>query len=200
MAVENDDREEQKNNNEPISKGERKKIRREENQLQRNIATQARDRQRRYKFFFIWALSITVIAGIVWAVLASPKSSEDDIISRRGIHWHPTLAITIDGKPQEIPSNIGIGGVHKDIHTHQINDKLHVEMRRAVRQDDIRIKKFFDIWGETFTRECILEYCNGEAGTVKMLVNGKENLEFENYLMQDNDRIEIIFEKEKIDS
>ncbi len=33
----------------------------------------------------------------------------------------------------------------------------------------------------------------GEGGTVAMFVNGEENFEFENYLMQDNDRIEIVY-------
>ena len=35
---------------------------------------------------------------------------------------------------------------------------------------------------------------NDQGGTVKMLVNGKENAEFENYLMKDGDKIEISYE------
>lgn len=179
-----------------LTKGERKRLKREDKRRQKERAVEVQARRKLAKRALLWGLPVLIIAGAVWAVTASPKSSNDDIVSRRGIHWHTSLSITINGEQQEIPGNIGIGGVHKDIHTHQINDTLHVEINRPVREDDIRIKNFFDIWGERFTSECILDVCNSEDGMVKMLVNGEENFEFENYLMQDGDLIEIVYEKE----
>ena len=48
--------------------------------------------------------------------------------------------------------------------------------------------------GKTFSKDCIFEYCSGADGTVKMFVNGKENTEFENYLINDKDKIEIRYD------
>lgn len=178
----------------PLTKGERKKLKREEKQREKERFAKVRTRRRLIKRGLLWGLPALVIVGAVWVVLASADSSNDDLVSRRGIHWHTSLSVTINGEQREIPGNIGVGGVHKDIHTHKVNDVLHVEMNRSVREDDIRIKNFFDIWGEQFTSECILDVCNGEDGVVKMLVNGEENLEFENYLMREGDRIEIVYD------
>lgn len=60
-----------------------------------------------------------------------------------------------------------------------------------MRQSDTRLAKFFEAWGKEFSSQCILDVCNGEEGTVRMLVNGEENTDFENYHMKDDDRIEI---------
>ncbi len=199
----NNDLEEKTASEQQLPKGLRKKQRREEKQRQREEAARKKEQQKRFKKIALWGIPLVLMALVGAGFVRSPKNSnpEDPLISRRGIHWHPNLSITIKGEPVTIPANIGVGGaVHKDIHTHKANDTLHVEMNRAVRQDDVRVKNFFDIWGERFTSECILDVCNGEDGTVKMLVNGEENFEFENYLMQEGDRIEIMYAKEQQDS
>ncbi len=183
-----------------LTKSERKKLRREEKQREKEQADKNKARRKLIKLGLGWGLPGLVIAGAAWAVITSPKTADDDIVSRESIHWHPRLTIAINGEQREIPGNIGIGGVHKDIHTHGADNTLHVEMNRLVREDDVRVKNFFDIWGEQFTSECILDACNGDDGAVKMLVNGVENQEFENYLMRDGDRIEIVFEKERGDA
>ena len=64
----------------------------------------------------------------------------------------------------------------------------------TVKKDDIKLGKFFDIWGKTFNKACIFDKCSGSDGQVNMLVNGELNSEFENYTMKDGDKIEIIFE------
>lgn len=176
-----------------LSKAERKKLRREEKQRQQEKKIQATQRKQLIKKISMWTLVIGCLIGIGWLISQSLQPNPD-LISRRGIHWHPEIAITIKGQPVEIPANIGMGPVHADMHTHKINDQIHVEMQRAVRKEDIRVGKFFDIWGTQFSSTCILDSCNGPDGTVKMFVNGKENTEFENYLMQDKDKIEIKYE------
>lgn len=126
--------------------------------------------------------SAVMLGGFVWLIDRQPPIQESDIISRQGIHWHPHLRIVINGKEQEIPANIGIGIVHAPIHTHDDTGTLHLEFSGLVKKDDIKLGQFFKIWGKPFP-----------SFNVKMLVNGKENTEFENYLMQDKDEIEIIF-------
>ena len=121
-------------------------------------------------------------------------SGEGALISARAIHYHPRLSINIKGEPFPIPGGIGATGRHFPIHTHEGDGTLHLELNGPVREDDIRLGRFFEIWGKTFNREQIFEYRNGESGTVRMLVNGEENDEFENYVMQNGDQIEIRYE------
>lgn len=176
-----------------LSKSERQKLRREEKQRQREQKVKALQRKKLTKKSLIWAIVVGGLIGLGWLIFQG-RQPKPDLISRRGIHWHPEISITIKGQPREIPANIGIGAVHADMHTHKKNDQIHVEMQRPVRKEDVRVGKFFSIWDKKFTSSCIFDYCNGPDGTVKMLVNGKENAGFENYLMQDKDKIEIIFE------
>jgi len=145
----------------------------------------------------IVATIVILVGGIV---LVSKQSSqeisipEDQIISRNGLHWHPELTIYIKGERQEITPNIGIGGVHQPIHTHDNSGTLHLEVSGLVTKDETALGRFFRIWGKEFNSNCIFDKCNGSEGTVKMTVNGQENTEFENYLMRDGDKIEVRYE------
>ncbi len=178
------------------NKGLQKKLRREERKGQREQAAKKEEQQKQIKKILLWAIPLVVIGLAGWAIVRSPRTpdADDPLISRRGIHWHPNLSITIKGEPVTIPANIGIGGIHADTHTHKENDQIHLEMSRPVRESDTRLAKFFETWGKEFNSQCIFDVCNGEEGTVKMFVNGQENTEFENYPMQDKDRIEIRYE------
>jgi len=174
-----------------------KKQKREEKQRQREQARLAAQRKKSITRALLWGIPIIFIALGAWAIARSPKTSNEDnpLISRRGIHWHPNLEISIKGNPVTIPANIGLGGgIHADTHTHKENDQIHLEMSRPVRENDTRLAKFFETWGEEFNLQCILDVCNSEEGTVRMFVNGEENTEFENYHMNDGDNIEITYE------
>lgn len=134
------------------------------------------------------------ISGLFWYLAAKPPVPESDVIARNGLHWHPEIKISILGKIQEIPANIGLGAVEKPIHTHDNMGVIHLEFQGLVKKDNARLGRFFEIWGKRFNRDCIFDKCNGPEGQVKMFVNNKENNEFENYIMRDGDKIEINFE------
>lgn len=134
------------------------------------------------------------ISGLVWYSATRPVVPEDEIISRRGIHWHPELSIFIKGQKQEIPADLGIGIKHQSIHTHDSSGILHLEIQGLVRKKDTQLGRFFKIWGKQFNSSCILEFCNGPDGSVKMFVNDNPNTELENYQMKDGDKIEIRYE------
>ena len=141
---------------------------------------------------------ILVIAGVLmvivgWYFFSKSPTLESDIIAKGGIHWHPELRITILGNNQEIPANIGIGATHQPIHTHDNMGVMHLEFPGLVKKDDARLGRFFEIWGKQFNQNCIFDKCVGPDGQLKMFVNGKENFEFENYVMRDGDKIEIVF-------
>lgn len=143
--------------------------------------------------------TILLVFGAVFLLSREEQVNvpEDQIISRKGIHWHPRLTILIKGEKQEIPADFGIGGVHLPIHTHAADNKegvLHMEMSGLVTKDETKLSKWFQLWGKQFNSICIFDKCNGSDGTVKMTVNSQENTEFENYLMKDGDRIEVKYE------
>ena len=82
------------------------------------------------------------------------------------------------------------------MHTHEADSVIHMEFSGLVREDDIRLGRFFEIWGKKFNRDCIFDKCNGPEGRLKMFVNQQPNYQFENHIMRDRDKIEIIFEQQ----
>ncbi len=174
--------------NEPqieLSKKERKELRRE----QRLEEKQKFVRHLAVKRVTKIALIVIIIGGSVglltWYLATRPPIPEEEIISRRGIHWHPEVAIYAKGEKQEIPANIGVGAIHQPMHTHDTTGVLHLEFQGLVRKRDITVGQFFKNWGKDMK----------SFGTdIKMTVNGEENMEIENYVMRDRDKIELRFE------
>ena len=149
--------------------------------------------------YIIWGLVVIalLVGGAWWSnSLSSGDSggSENPIIARDGLHWHSDLAIVINGEQQDIPANIGLIGGHNPIHTHENDGEVHMEFEGVVRENDTRLGILFNHWGREFTANRIFDYVNGEGGSVRMLVNGVENTDFENYRMHDGDKIEIRYE------
>jgi len=133
--------------------------------------------------------------------------SDDEVISERGVHWHPELVIMIKGQKQEVSADIGIGVQYSksrwydpmmsmtNIHNHDSSGQLHWEvMEGPVKRGHAKLAAFFEIWGKSFNTNQIFDAKNGEGGTVTMLVNGQPNTEFENYVVKDGDKIEIRYE------
>lgn len=153
----------------------------------------------------VGAISIFTIVILVGGIIllsnqnkAASSMPKDQIVSENGLHWHPKLEIYIKGKKQEIPTGIGLtGSVHQEMHTHDEDAKdgvIHMEMKGTVTIDDTEIGNFFRIWGKKFGSAQIFDKKNSSEGKIKMSVNGKENTEFTNYQMRDNDLIEIRYE------
>lgn len=151
----------------------------------RNQLEKIRKIKRRLKTILGILIVAGIIGGFVWLVASQGPLKESDIIARNGFHWHLELTIFIKDKKQTIPANIGIGLAHAPIHTHDDNGELHLEFSGLVKKDDIKLGQFFKTWNKEF---------NSFGTLKKMLVNGKENTELENYLMQDKDQIELYYE------
>ena len=132
--------------------------------------------------------TVAILTGGVFFMSGDTSTSvaSDQIVSQNGIHWHPKLAVTINGKKQEFTDSIGLGAVHQPMHTHEEDYKdgvVHMEMQGLVTKDETRLGKFFQIWGKKFDK----------TDKTNMLVNGKKNSDFDMYEMKDNDKIEIYF-------
>ena len=180
--------------NQQLSNREQYLAKQQEKLKAQNLATRKRMFKRGIKITIIVLVIGGILGGLVWLIANQPKTLESEIISKSGIHWHPELTITVKGQKQEIPANIGIGITHESIHTHDATGTLHLEIEGRVVKNDIKLGRFFKIWGKQFSSNCIFEFCNSPNGKVKMTVNGQENNEFDNYLMKDGDKIEILYE------
>lgn len=149
------------------------------------------------KILIIGGIALALLIGGVWWS-ESIQTGDPTLISRSGIHWHPTLAIYIHGVKQDIPANIGIGSQYAGtpgydpqmqmaaVHTHDDMPIIHLEfMGGPVHMHDVTLGQFFKIWGKDMR----------SLGTnMQMTVNGKENTEYENYIMRDGDTIELHYE------
>lgn len=116
-------------------------------------------------------------------------------IPKGEIHRHPRVTILIKGKQETIPANVGLAGsVHQPVHTHATDNILHWEVNSPT-VENMQLGYFFNrVWRKTFNSQCILDYCNGPSGTLKMYVNEVENTEFDHYMPRDGDEIKIVFE------
>ena len=136
--------------------------------------------------------SVLILGGLVVVLLVggawwsrSLQSSGSDIISHTGLHWHPRLEIYVKGVKQEIPGGIGLGAVHQPMHTHSedaAEGVIHLEFNGTVRSDDLMLKHFFINWGKDI---------RSFGENMRMAVNGTENTEYGDYILQDGDMIEL---------
>lgn len=184
----------------PAGGASSKKELKQQRRLERErVRQKVRFRQKTKKIALIVVSVLIIAAGAaagIWrlGLRSEPSAPEPKIISTNGIHWHPHLSIKINGEAKEIPSGIGLGITERPIHTHEADGVIHLEFPGRVTEDDVRLGKFFEIWGKTFNSNCIFDKCSGPEGQLQMLVNGQPNFDFENYVMRDGDKIEIIYE------
>lgn len=120
-------------------------------------------------------------------------------------HIHTYIAIKVFGEKKPLRFEHGDLARH---HTHSQPNKIHwhklVEVNpqtKKVSDSEFMLGKIFDDLGIYFNRDGIFEYRNGQLNPktgqpaqLKVLINGKENTEFREYVWQDKDKIEIIFE------
>ncbi len=124
----------------------------------------------------------------------SSKSSDPNVVSENGLHWHPQLTIYINGEKQAIPSNVGISASgHKSPHTHD-EKELHWENEGRVTKDDLKLGKFFENWDKKFTAAQILDKTDPSGKKITMTVNGQPSFEFGDHIVADKEQIEIKYQ------
>lgn len=148
--------------------------------------------------FLIWILFAAVVIVALILLLAKLASKPTNDLSlciqhtRLVMHDHFELEIRIKDKNYEIPANVGITpSCMRPIHTHDNTGTIHVEFPY---QRVIKLKDFFEVWGKRFNKDCIFDFCSNSERVIKMFVNGSPNFDFENYIIKDGDRIEIVYE------
>lgn len=126
-----------------------------------------------------------------WEIVDVCLAGHSEIAS----HDHATLRIFLDGSEVAIAADIGIDDATCDgmrgIHTHDETGKLHIETPRTM---EAPVGAFFEIWGQTFNENQILNNVADEDSEVVMYVNDEVNDEYGSYAMQKNDVIEIYYQ------
>jgi len=143
-----------------------------------------------FLIFKFWPGSGKGIGSLVGLDCKTAPAEELFINSHTGAksHDHANLEIVIDGKKEFIPANVGVeAGKMRPVHTHDGGGKLHIE-GPCIR--DFVLGDFFKIWGKEFNSQCIFENCANEGG-LKVIVNGKENSDFENLVLRDGQKIRV---------
>lgn len=126
-----------------------------------------------------WAKSMQSNSG------NADATGDSEILSTRGLHWHPELEIYVKGVKQDIPNGLGLTGVHKPVHTHDDIPIVHLEFPARVTTDDTKLGKFFEVWGKN---------PSDFGQTVTMTVNAEPNADLMDYQMKDGDKIELRYE------
>ena len=76
----------------------------------------------------------------------------------------------------------------KGIHTHDDSGRLHIETPSSM---PAPLGAFFEIWGESFSEQEILGNYADDEHEVVLTVNGEVNSQYEEYMMEDGDTIDI---------
>lgn len=152
-----------------------------------------------FKILLIWLVPVLILGGFIGFLIKTAPSSSltgdlNSCIQHTGVgmHTHSNLTILLNGQKQEIPANAGISATcMRPIHTHDDTGKIHMEFKQV---RDVKLGEFFEVWGKSFSSKGIFDHQNAGTKRVKLFVNGTESLEFENYIMKDEDKIEIRYE------
>jgi len=120
------------------------------------------------------------------------------------IHMHTTLKIVIHGEQLTIPKYIGIDPILYNshildkygiknprtypLHTHDTSGVIHIEST-VIRT--FTLGEFFDVWGETFNENCVMDKCSDKLNKVRMYLDGSESFEFREHVLKDGEVITI---------
>ncbi len=191
---------------EKLSKHERKKLKLKQRKQEKVKEQQRKNTTGKIKKYSSIALVLIFIGSIFSVFVFSGNSETGNSNLNTGnltfplgnIHWHATPLIEICGEKKSTPvplTNRHLGS--NLLHTHE-DSLIHIE-GNVQSPEHITLGKFFDGIAVKFSETKIMnktngDLCNGNKGKVKMLVNGKENFEFRNYVIKEKDVIKIIFE------
>jgi hypothetical protein len=109
------------------------------------------------------------------------------------VHFHPLLAVYVNGKQVQVPANIGIDPTQDPmqmagLHTHDPSGKIHVEGVPGA-----RLGQFFAIWGVPLSAKQLGPYRAGGNDAVRMWVDGKPSAAFGRLKLADGQRIVVGF-------
>ncbi len=143
---------------------------------------------------FFYLVALLLVIGGVW-LLYNWAASTPRIGPVGSTHIHQDLKIYLEGKQIDLSQQkyqVKVPYVHVEGGD---GDVIHVHATGVI------IGMFFDSLGMKFSKECFNTdegriYCNDGEKTLKFIVNGAANEEFDKYLLKDLDKILISYGSE----
>jgi len=192
--------------------GEEQLSKHERRQLKLQMKREAKDRmhhdfqktESNKNLMIYGVIAVIVIAGIA-LFLSLPKPEPVNLViggltfPLGAIHWHATPLISVCG--ENIPIPVTVPGRHLGtplLHTHE-DKQIHIE-GNVSSPSEITLGLFMANVGMKFSSTKLIDKSNGDVcsngqvGQVKLLVNGVENNEFENYVIREGNTLEMKFE------
>ncbi len=98
------------------------------------------------------------------------------------MHIHQIVTITVDGKSEVIPANVGIDTTcMAEVHTHDTSGEIHLE---SSSQKTYTLGDFFTVWGENIDRP---------GYTLAVTVDGKPVDDPASLILHDEQRISLVY-------
>src|SRR3989338_7555648 len=181
-----------------LTKKQKKNLEKKRRQKEEQVVEQKKAGAEKLKKTALASLALVAGAFLVYFVAMAPKV--EGPYTPGPVHWHSTLSMTACGQPIPLPRAPPGRMLGPEIrHLHDNDDKIHIEAQ-VQRKEDIMVEAFLADICVAFNEKQLGNYgegnqCpNGKAGKVAFTVNGKPSTEYEKYVMQDGDKIEIRFE------
>jgi hypothetical protein len=116
-----------------------------------------------------WPANTAKLQQRLRAMGLEPLTAEGQVV-----HIHQHLDVFVDGKPVEVPGDLGIGqGFISDLHTHASYPPgiIHVE---SPTQQRFTLGQFFAVWGVPLSATTIGSLREGAGKTLRAWVDGQE--------------------------
>jgi hypothetical protein len=108
-------------------------------------------------------------------------------------HFHPHLAVYVNGKQIQVPADIGIDPSQPSmsmagLHTHDSSGTIHDEGMPGS-----RLGQFFEVWGVPFSKRQLGPHQAGGSKAIRMWVDGKPSKAFGNLSLEDGQQIVVVY-------
>ncbi|MFH1229746.1 MAG: hypothetical protein V1678_04970 [Candidatus Aenigmatarchaeota archaeon] len=123
-----------------------------------------------------------LISGFAYAIISAVPSGTGST------GWAAILVILVDGEQYPIPAETGY--VNNETFSKLYTISTDGVLYKGV-EGDVMLGEFFKAWNKTFNSTCVLDYCNTNTSSMMMFVNGRQNLDYEYYIVKSQDQIII---------
>ncbi len=138
-------------------------------------------------------LSITIVPVFLFLGLVILKPAP--MLGIKQVHWHMPISYNLCGDKSQLKDS----WQHGKLHGHDDN-QVHVEWIVNSQDRVETLGLFFDAANINFSETQIGKYKNGDIcpnssnpWKLSVMINGEKNTDFRNYILNDKDIIEIVF-------
>jgi hypothetical protein len=148
---------------------------------------------KKFMFILMLAIIISVTSFLAFTTIYANYFSA----SGGPVHWHADYEVWVCGERMQMQESEGLENkVGTPVFHHHNDNRIHVE-GIVMRMEDIALGRFFEIIGGHLDNESLKivllddsvkearngDLCNGTPGRLRMFVDGKENFDFDRFIL-----------------